>query len=474
MQTQFKRNRTKAKPFIEGVEGGLGRVNLDANNQKVLVIGAGAAGLTAARILADEGLEVVVLEGRNRPGGRLNTMTVGGGVIDEGGNWIHGGQANPLCQLAKDAGLDVGEDSFISPRHLRSFDKLTGRRINPLKVLYFLFRADRLATKLASESLDATHSEPNLGARLEHDVARIRGATNQRQYRSFMRTVIDMPFAKESQNLHPNAIVLNPDYHNEPDYVIAGGYRKLIDRLAAGLDIRLGETVETIRYDSEGVEVVTATGTHSAATVIVTVPIGVLKAQTIEFDPPLPDRKLRAIQNVGAGVVEKVILAFDTPFWRQSPHKPSSIFYVSDVLGDFPAFVDSTSSAGRPMLVAFLTGEQVQRYARDSQPLATQAQAVLKAIFPDTYEAPTATHVTSWATDPFSLCSYSTPTIGVSAEDYDHLAEPVGGRVLFAGEATYRERAGFVEGAMGSGIREARRILGRDVDLILKPQHDQK
>ena len=446
----------------------------DPTKQKVIVIGAGASGLTAARILSDQGCEVVVLEGRNRTGGRLNTMTVDGGVVDEGGNWIHGGQANPLYQLAKDAGLDIGEDSFISPRHLRSFDKLTGGRINQLKVLYFLFRADRLATKLATESLSATHAEPNLGARLEHDVARIRGATNQRHYRSFMRTVIDMPFAKESQSLHPDAIALNPDYHNEPDYVIAGGYRQLIDRLAAGLDIRMGETVETIRYDSERVEVVTAAGTHSATTVIVTVPIGVLKAQTIRFDPPLPARKLEAIENVGTGVVEKVILTFDTPFWRQSPHKPSSVFYVSDVLGDFPAFVDSTSSAGRPMLVAFLTGEQVQRFARDSQPLAEQAQTVLKEIFPDTYLAPTATHVTSWATDPFSLCSYSTPTIGVSAADYEHLAKPTADRVLFAGEATYRERAGFVEGAIGSGIREARRILGRDVDLVLKPEDDQE
>lgn len=95
---------------------------------------------------------------------------------------------------------------------------------------------------------------------------------------------------------------------------------------------------------------------------------------------------------------------------------------------------------------------------------------MLKEIFPDTYQPPTATHVTSWGSDPFSLCSYSTPAIGVSVSDYEQLAEPIAGRVLFAGEATYRQRAGFVEGAIGSGIREARRILGRDVDLILKPQ----
>ncbi|MEM7342795.1 MAG: FAD-dependent oxidoreductase, partial [Chloroflexota bacterium] len=137
--------------------------------------------------------------------------------------------------------------------------------------------------------------------------------------------------------------------------------------------------------------------------------------------------------------------------------------------GDFPAFIDSTSSAGCPMLVAFLTGDQVRRMADDAEPFIERATEVLKKIFPDSYQDPTAVHVTNWGKDPFSRGSYSTPAIGVSAKDYEQLAQPVAGRVLFAGEATYREHAGFVEGAMGSGIREARRILGREVDLFLKP-----
>lgn len=105
--------------------------------------------------------------------------------------------------------------------------------------------------------------------------------------------------------------------------------------------------------------------------------------------------------------------------------------------------------------------------AEDPQSFIDRAGEVLEEIFPDAYRAPTAVHVTTWGTDPYSLGSYSAPTIGVTADDYEHLAEPVAGRVLFAGEATYREHAGFVEGAMGSGVREARRILGRDADLGL-------
>ncbi|MEL7234997.1 MAG: FAD-dependent oxidoreductase, partial [Chloroflexota bacterium] len=97
-----------------------------------------------------------------------------------------------------------------------------------------------------------------------------------------------------------------------------------------------------------------------------------------------------------------------------------------------------------------------------------EATGLLKTMFPDTYQDPTAVHVSNWQNDPFAGGSYSTPVPGTSAEDYDRLAMPVAGRVLFAGEATYQERGGFVEGAMGSGVREARRILGQEVDLVLR------
>jgi len=169
------------------------------------------------------------------------------------------------------------------------------------------------------------------------------------------------------------------------------------------------------------------------------------------------------------GVVEKIVFKFEKAFWQSSTEKPRSIFYVSDTIGDFPAFIDASSSAGQPMLVAFLSGETVRRLMKDSEPLIEEATGILQTIFPDSYQSPTAVHVTNWGNDPFSRGSYSTPAVTISAEDYDQLAQPIAGRVLFAGEATYRERAGFVEGAIGSGIREARRILGREVDLVLKP-----
>lgn len=434
---------------------------------KVIVIGAGAAGLSAARVLQDQGCEVVILEGRDRVGGRTNTITVGDALVDEGANWIHNGPANPLYQLAAGAGLEASRDDLVNPFALTIFDKVSGRGVHPSKIMYPFLRAGLVLYKYSKEKLAAVHDEVSLAERLDGEVGRVRGKTNRRYFRTLMRTFVDLAAAKDAGELDPKAFVLNPVDVTASDYVIAGGFRGVVERVAEGLDIRLGETVESIGYNDRGVSVATTNGTHDGSHVIVTVPLGVLKAHTINFDPPLPAAKLAAIDNVGMGVVEKIIMTFDQSFWRSKPAKPRSLFYMSDVLGDFPAFVDSTSSAGCPTLVAFLAGQQAKDMAQDAQPFIERAGDVLNEIFPDVYRPPTAVHVTKWGTDPYSLGSYSAPTIGATVGDYEQLAAPVAGRVLFAGEATYREHAGFVEGAIGSGVREARRILGREVDLAL-------
>ncbi len=459
----------KAKPetsFFDDVPSG---ATSDAD-LKVIVVGAGAAGLSAACVLRDAGCEVVVVEGRDRVGGRLNTITIGDGIVDEGANWIHNAPSNPLCRLVAQAGLETLRDDLVDPRALKVFDKIAGKDVHPARMLYPLLRSALVMHRYSKESPSVTHREHSLAERFDGEIARVRGGTNRRYFRSLLRTLVDLASAKEAEGLAPHSFALNPADVTANDDVIIGGFVKLVDRLADGLDVRLESAVESIHYGDDSVAVVTADGTHHGSHVIVTVPLGVLKAQAITFDPPLPDTKLAGIANVGVGTVEKIIMMFDRPFWRTRTDKPRSLFYISDVLGEFPAFVDSTTSAGCPTLVAFLTGEQVEAMATDPQPFIERAGEVLKEIFPDTYRAPTAVHVTGWGVDPFSLGSYSTPAIGVSADDYEELAAPVAGRVLFAGEATDRQHAGFVEGAIGSGVREARRILGREVDLTLSPR----
>jgi len=450
--------------FIDGVTAGAAD-----GHGPVIVVGAGAAGLTAARVLHDQGREVIVVEGRQRIGGRLHTIDVEGGTVDEGGNWIHGGSANPLYHLTQEAGIASSEDKMASSGGFLMFDGVTKRSVNQLRALYHLWRADRVLSRLSREDISAPQSAANLAERLDAEVSRVRGIIGQKYFRFMLRTMNDLTAAQKAELLAPNTLALNPDYDSRGDYVIAGGYQRLVSRLASGLDIKLGAEVREISYNAAGVTVQTSAKVLRGSHVIVTVPLGVLKAQTITFQPALPVGKQRAIQNLGVGIVEKVVLAFDEPFWRKSPNQPRSIFHVSAVQGDFPAFVDASSTAGRPVLVAFLTGDQAQQLAEDPEATVARATEILHMIFTDEYQDPAAVHVTTWGTDEFSLGSYSTVSLTTSAGDYDDLLAPVAGRLLFAGEATYRERAGFVEGAIGSGIREARRILGYEADLRLPP-----
>ena len=111
------RKNTNRQPLFDGMPTGGAAVDAPGT---VIVIGAGAAGLSAARVLHHAGRKVVVLEGRDRIGGRLNTIEVGDGIADEGGNWIHGVPANAVYHLAIEAGLDVERDDLLAPRHLEA------------------------------------------------------------------------------------------------------------------------------------------------------------------------------------------------------------------------------------------------------------------------------------------------------------------------------------------------------------------
>ena len=232
--------------------------------------------------------------------------------------------------------------------------------------------------------------------------------------------------------------------------------------------------MKKINYNADGVEVETDQEIYQGSHVIVTVPLGVLKTKTITFNPPLPEPKAKAIENMGFGNMEKIIFQFDEPFWRPTPQQKQNLYYVSDSLGEFPTFTDLSDTAGCPMMAVLLVGDQSRHLMIDSESLIKQATDILGTMFPKGYRKPTAVHVTNWQKDPFALGSYSAVIPTTSAEDYTHLAEPIAGRLLFAREATYRERAGYVEGAMASGLREARRILERKLFWFLTNEFKHK
>ncbi|GJP85143.1 hypothetical protein CLOP_g15237 [Closterium sp. NIES-67] len=185
---------------------------------------------------------------------------------------------------------------------------------------------------------------------------------------------------------------------------------------------------------------------------LITVPLGCLKAKAVAFSPALPAWKARAIERLGFGTINKVILEFDRAFW--DPH----VDYFGAVGQPQPAqrgncflFWNLQRTCGAPVLAALVRKERVVQHALN----------VLKTIFGRrNVPKPKAAAVTFWGSDPFSLGAYSYVPVGASGRDYDLLARPVQARLFFAGEATSREHPDTVGGAMLSGRREAVRIAG--------------
>jgi polyamine oxidase len=176
----------------------------------------------------------------------------------------------------------------------------------------------------------------------------------------------------------------------------------------------------------------------------------VLKAGTIAFDPPLPEKKQQAIDRLGFGLLDKVVLKFDQPFWPDND-------VIGLVGGGEPVsmLINGETFADAPLLVGLRGG----RDAREREALSDE-EAVAQVVTALNAPNPTGALVTRWAADPYARGSYSFVAVGSSPDDMKALAEPVNDRLAFAGEATVPEFFGTVHGAYQSGVREAERILG--------------
>jgi monoamine oxidase len=238
--------------------------------------------------------------------------------------------------------------------------------------------------------------------------------------------------------------------------VFTDGFDKLPDKLACKLDVRLDHAVERIEHDRAGVRVVTQRGAFVADRAIITLPLGILKSGQVEFSPPLPANKIDAMRRLGMGVLNKLILRFPVCFW---PRESEWLEYAGERTGEWALFFNLFKHIVKPVLVAFNSGT----FARELEELpdhqiVEQCLAVLRTMFGPNIPSPDGWLVTRWASDPFSLGSYSFIPSGGSGADMDALAEPVGDRLYFAGEATSRAQYATVQGAFFSGFRAAGEI----------------
>ncbi|MBK6579091.1 MAG: FAD-dependent oxidoreductase [Sandaracinaceae bacterium] len=422
---------------------------------RVIVVGAGMSGIAAARALHAAGHEVVVLEARDRLGGRIHTVSLDGVAVDAGAAWLHGVRDNPLVGVAEAYGFTLVDDDVDDVALAVS---TTEGPFDDAEIEAAFGTADRFFTRLpalrsslgplasVADGSDAFFAEEDLDLR----AALLGRAMLERNY-------LELDYAAPLGLQSLRWVDEDPALRGG-DQLIVGGYGQLIERLAEGLDVRLSEVVTRIEYDATGVTVHASSGAVMGSHVIVTVPLGVLRAGSIAFEPPLPTEKLEAIARLDLANLEKVIFRFDTLFWDDI--EDNSGLVISEVDGEMPGFFDLTREAGAPMLVVLYGGA----YARSAQATASDADLVVRALehlavlLGREVPEPTATHVTRWTSDPFARGSYAFIPTGASPADMDAVRAPVADRVFFAGEGTRFTTASTVHGAFLSGLDAARSL----------------
>jgi monoamine oxidase len=242
------------------------------------------------------------------------------------------------------------------------------------------------------------------------------------------------------------------------DALLPGGYDKVVEAVANGLDVRFGHVVSRVDTSGDRAVVVTPQGNFEADAVVVTVPLGVLKAGSIQFSPALSEPKSRAIATLGMGALSKSCLRFESQFW---PDDAELIDIVPSASrrGQWVESLSLTGLVDVPALMMFNAGTfaRAVETMSDAEVIASASSALTPA-FPE-FSAPTGLLRSTWSVDPFSLGSYSFIGVGGSLADRDALAAAEGRR-FFAGEACSRDHAGTVHGAYTSGEAAANAVLG--------------
>jgi monoamine oxidase len=429
-----------------------------------IVIGAGMSGTTSARMLADAGQRVVVLEGRDRIGGRMHSDRSAGFSVDRGASWIHGIDGSPLWELVQALGIPTLEYTVGSfqagGRPIENFDG-DGRRLDAAETAQWIADVAAADAALAVEIAASSPGDTYLDV-TERALDRS-GFAPERidEIREFFRHRVEEQCGAWIGDLDAHG--LDEDAIDGDEVIFPGGYDELPRRIGAGLDIRLDHTVTAVHRAADGVTVSTAQGDFAAERVIVTVPLGVLKAGHITFEPALPDEVAGPIERLGMGVFNKVFLQFPERFWNEES-------YVLRALGEagehWHSWYDVSAVSGIPTLLTFAAGPFGRRMqALPDDEVVADVIAALRRLYGDAVGEPVAHWITHWGDDTFSVGSYSHLATGSSHHDHDALAGPVDGVLHFAGEATWGDEPATVGAAYYSGHRAAERILGRPVDL---------
>lgn len=423
-----------------------------ASGRTVIVIGAGASGLAAARRLHDAGARVTVLEARDRLGGRIWTDRTLGTPVDLGAAWIEGDRG-PAMTEARRYHLDTSVSEWDD---MPVFDA-AGQLISATR----LRRARRqwAAVERAAErrSQNVDRDEP-LANSIDSAIAAL-PAPDRALVEHLRIAEIEEDLGESPSQLSLTAFNEEEEFGG-PDRILQGGYVGLIDALARRIDVRTRTVVRRIIRNASGVRVECDGGaTFTAERAVVTLPLALLRAGRVQFEPALPRSHQEVIDRLGVGLLDKIALRFERGFWQKARH---FFAWVPPAGEGIRTWLNVWRWSDEPVLVGLLGADAARAFERKSDREATAfAMTTLRAMFGRSIPEPTQSVMTRWSADPWSLGSYSCVPVGGSHGMRERLADPIDGVLHIAGEATHSDYPSTVHGALLSGWRAADRILPR-------------
>jgi monoamine oxidase len=409
-------------------------------NPKVVIIGAGMAGLSAAHTLAKRRISFVTVEGRDRIGGRAFTDKSLNMPFDQGCAFLHEPRNNPLTPRLAERGLTMAQGplhptiyfggSNQGPRGIRAFD--------------FAYAELERAVTQAGQHGDDLAASDFVYARTVYDrLAAFAQGPDQTGVNLNQLSTLDW-----YSNLSLNA---------GRDGRVKDGLGTFVADFGAGLPVTLSSTVSRVDWRGPNVRVETSTGTIEAEACLITVPVGVLRANAISFTPALPAAKQTAIAGIAMGTMNKIALAF-----KSGVLPPEHDLWLYQVRKDGAIADVMVRPFGYDMTVHYTGGD----FAREVELLnkADQVQLALESVSEiygaDVAAGCTGGAVTRWSRDPFSQGSHSAALPG-QAHQRAELAKPVAEKLFFAGEACASTWASSLPGAFQSGHNAAKTIADK-------------
>ena len=429
-----------------------------AFSKDIIVIGAGVSGIRTASLLKEKGHTVKILEARDRYGGRIHSFkTPNDYILDLGAAWIHGINNNPLMKLAKDNGVPTVHFDNTKKVHSKLNPEFTNSELkqagNKFKEYLKKLESDGVEDDSLENTLIKYINEKNLDA------------TNIALLKNWAFMEIEIEFASKLNYLS-RISYNNPEQNGGGDDLMPSGYINIFKNFYENLkdDIQYNKIIKKIVEDGNKVKIYDKDNNeYISDLVVVTVPLGCLKKNTIEFVPDLSEEKKNSIKKMNFGTMNKVIIEFTEKFWDENENV---IKILADPRLQYPWMVNYYNVINKNVLIFLTTDEDFEKKTDDQ--IKNEVIESLSKVYDKDKINIKYFKRTEWRTDPYSYGSYTSYGVGTTEKEVNILAKKHENLIYFAGEHTFAKFLSTVNSAYKSAEEVVNKITNDLTKLKFK------